>query len=73
MRVLEDGRLKWFGYLERMEESGWSSKSRTCRVSHSLHRGRPKKTWYEVIRKDLKERKIRKNIAKDRNAWKSFI
>ena len=26
---LQDRRLQWFGYLERMEESGWFSKCRS--------------------------------------------
>ena len=28
-----DRRLQWFGYLEKMEESAWSSKCRTFKVS----------------------------------------
>ena len=31
------------------------------------------KTYNGVIRSDLEERKDSKDIAKDRNAWKSFI
>ena len=30
-------------------------------------------TWNEVIRSDLKERKIIKDITKENNAWKSFM
>ena len=46
-----------FGNLERMEETAWSSKYRTFKVSRSFSRGRPRKTWDEVIRSDLKERR----------------
>ena len=61
------------GQLERMEESVWSGKCRTFKVSSSFPGGQPRKTWNEVIRSDMKERKINKEIAKDRNAWKTFI
>ena len=56
-----------------MEESAWCSKWGTFKVSGSFSRGRPRKTWNEVIRRDLKERKVNKNITKGRNACKSFI
>ena len=54
-----------------MEENVWSSKCRTFKVSSSFPRGRPRKTWIGVIKIDLKERKVDKDIAKDRNASKS--
>ena len=33
----------------------------------------PRKTWNEVVRSDLKERKVSRDLAKDRDVWKSFI
>ena len=39
-----------------MEESAWSNTCRTFKVSGSLPRERPKKTWNEEIRSDLIER-----------------
>ena len=42
------------------------------RVSGLVGRGRPKKTWKEVIKKDLKER-VSKDLARDRLAWKSIF
>ena len=70
---VQDRRLQWFGHLERIKESAWSSKCRTFKVRGSLPRGRPRKIWNEVIRSDLKEREVSKDIAKDRNVWESFI
>ena len=46
---------------------------KTFKVGCSFPRGQPKKTWNEVIRRDLKERKVIKDMAKDRNAWKFYI
>ena len=31
----------------------------------SVDRGRPKKTWEEVIRMDLRERRVSKDLASD--------
>ena len=31
-----------------------------------------RKTWNEIIRSDLKEKKMSKDVAKDRNGWKSY-
>ena len=33
----------------------------------------PRKTWKEVIRRDLKEGKFTKELAKDKNAWKYLL
>ena len=42
---------------------------RTFQISGSFRRGRPRKIWNEVIRMDLKEKKVNKHVAnKDRNA-----
>ena len=55
------------------KESVWSNNFRAFKVSGNFPRLRPRKTWKEVIRSDLKQRKVNKDIAKDRNACRSFI
>ena len=52
-----------------MEESASSSKYRTFKVSGSLPRRQARKTWNETIISDIKEKKVTKDIAKDRNVW----
>lgn len=42
---LRNRRLQLFSYLERMEESTRSNKSKTFKVTSSFPRGRPMKTW----------------------------
>ena len=70
---LQDIRIQEFGHLERMEENTRLSAWKAFNVSVSVPRERPRKTSNKVIRSDLKERKVSKDLAKDRNAWKSFI
>ena len=48
-----------------MEESAWSSKCWTFKVSDSFPRGRPREKWNKVIRNDLKERGVSKDLAKE--------
>ena len=56
-----------------MEESAWSSKSRTFKVSGNIPSRQGKKTWNQVIKSNLKKTKVMKIIVKNRNVWKSFI
>ena len=42
-------------------------------VSGSFPRRRHRKKWNEAIRSNLNERKVSKDLAKDRNAWSSLI
>ena len=42
-------------------------------MSGSVGRGRPKKTWEEVIKMDLRERRVSKDLVRDRLAWKSIF
>ena len=67
---LLDRKQPWFGHLEGMEESVWSTEDRTFKVGNSLPRGQPWKTWNDLIKSDLKESKDK---AKDENTWNSFI
>ena len=44
---LQDRRQQCFGDLERIEETTWSSKCTTSKVSRRFFRGRPRKIWNE--------------------------
>ena len=39
---LQNGKLNWFGHLERIEVSTWSVKCRILTASDSFPRGRPR-------------------------------
>ena len=71
---LTQHRLRWFGHvqwrpLEAPVHSGVLKrvdKLKRCR-------GRPKLTWDESVKRDLKDLNISKEIALDRNAWRLAI
>ena len=56
---LQNRRLHWFVHLEKLEESSWHSKCQEFQVDGSLAKGQSRKTWSEVIRRDLENRKVR--------------
>lgn len=56
-----------FGHLERIEAKAWSGLCRTCKVNGSFPRGPPMEIWNEVIRSNLKERKVHKDLTEDIN------
>jgi len=50
--VVQQHRLRWYGHVLRMDENDWMKKCMDYEVEGVIPRGRPKKTWSEVIEKD---------------------
>ena len=67
---LGENRLRWLGHLERMKETNVVRKVREEKVPGSMKRGRPKLSWDEVVKKDMKMRSLSINDAQDRNKWR---
>jgi len=51
--VLQQNRLHWLGHMLRKEDTDWVKKCMEYEVDGSRSRGRPKRTWREVVQKDL--------------------
>ena len=51
----------------------WVKKCMEYEVEGSRLRGRPKRTWKEVVQKDCKARNLNKEDAMDRGRWKKSI
>ena len=69
---IQNRRLSWFGHVERSPETSWINKCRQINVPGKVGRGRPKKTWGEVVKADLKQKGVTKDLAHDRLGWKSI-
>ena len=67
---LGETRLRWLGHLERMSKTNLIRKIRDERVPGNMKRGRPKKTWDEVVKEDMMKRGLSINDAQDRNKWR---
>lgn len=75
---LRESRLRWFGHVVRRpsnapvracEKIVLENASLGCRRG----RGRPKKSWREAIKNDLKSLQLREDLATDRNRWRDRI
>jgi len=53
-----------------MDVTNLVKRVREERVPEHLQRGRPKKSWDEVVKKDMKKRDLCINDAQDRNKWR---
>ena len=62
--------MRWFGHVERMEDRNPVKESRNIEVPGPRGRGRPRKTWAQLIKDDLRQLNSDPGLAKDREAWK---
>ena len=52
--VVRQGRLRWFGHVERKSEDDWVSACRNIVMAGVRCAGRGRKTWYECVKDDMK-------------------
>ena len=71
---LTQHRLRRFGHVQRRPPEAPVRNVVLERVDNVKRgRGRPKLTWNELVKRDLKNWNISKEIALDRSAWRLFI
>jgi hypothetical protein len=67
-------RLRWFGHVQRRLPKAPVRSGVIDRVdSVNRGRGRHKLTWDELVKGDLKEWNISKDLAMERSAWRLAI
>jgi len=71
--VLQQNRLRWYGHVLRKEDNEWVKKCMENEVEGVRPRGRPKKTWREIVKKDCQARKLNREDAMDHNRWRKQI
>jgi len=49
--VLQQNRLRWYGQVLPKEDNSWMKKCMEYEVEGVRPRGRPKKTWREIVEK----------------------
>ena len=70
---VREGRLRWFGHVERKVEGDWVSACRNVTVAGERGRGRGRKTWKECVADDMRRMGLRREDAQDRDVWRSGI
>jgi len=71
--VLQQNRLRWYGHVLRKEDDGCVKKCMEYKVEGPRPRGRPKRTWREVVTEDCQARKLNTEDAMDRSKWRKFL
>jgi len=71
--ILQQNRLRWYGHVLRKDDDAWVKKCMEYEVEGSRPRGRPKRTWKQVVREDCEARKLNKEDAVDRCKWRKVI
>jgi len=71
--VLQQNRLRWYGHVLRKEDDGWVKKYMEYEVEGPRPRGRPKRTWREVVKEDCRACKLNKEDAADCSKWRKMI
>ena len=54
--VLQQNRLRWYGHVLQKEDNDWVKKCTEYEVEGTRPRGKPKKTWREIVEKDCRAR-----------------
>ena len=73
LEVVRVRRLQWFGHVKRKGEGEELSLVLNWHVEGRRPRGRPKKSWLNVIREDLRKLGINEDLADDRCGWRAAI
>jgi len=71
--ILQQNRLQWYRHVQWKEDTDWVKKCMEYEVEGSRQRGRPKRTWQEVVQKDCQPRNLNKEDVMDRGRWKKLI
>lgn len=71
--IIRRGRLRWYGHIQRKEDSDWVKKITTLEVTGRRPAGRPSKSWQEGVTADLKQLHLQPSDAQDRQRWRQTI
>jgi len=71
--ILQQNRLQWYGHVLRKEDTDWLKKCMEYEVEGSRPRGRPKRTWSEIVQTDCPAHNLNREDAMDCSRWKMLI
>jgi len=66
-------RLRWYRHVLQKEDNDWVKKYMEYEMEGTRLRGRPKKTWREIVEKDCQARNFSREGAMDHNRWTKLI
>jgi len=66
-----DNKLRWYGHVKRNDVEDWVSKGRRLEVQGCSGRGRPKKTWEQSVKCDIRKYGMQRVEPFDKDKWRS--
>ncbi|XP_074352196.1 uncharacterized protein LOC141691370 [Apium graveolens] len=70
---MKEGRLRWFGHIRRIRVSAPVRMVEDLVVSGSRKRGRPRRTWADLLTLDLRALNLSDDLTSDRRSWRRRI
>ena len=74
---IDEGALRWFGSVERMEKDKISKRVYVGECAGSRSLGRPRKRWIDTVKDCLRKRifdvRQAKRMVQDRNEWRGLV
>ena len=71
--ILQLIKLRWYGHVLRKEDNDWMKECMEYEVQGARPRGRPKKTWREIVEKECQARKLNRQDAMNCNRRRKHI
>jgi len=65
--------LRWYGHVLRKENNDWVKRCSENVVEGARPRGRPTRTWSEVVQKDNQAYKLNREDDMDRSRWRKLV
>ena len=58
---------------ERRDDLCWLKRIKALQVDSDGVKGRPRKSWREVLKEDMKEKGLCREVAWDRSRWRKML
>ena len=65
--------MRWFGHVQRKTHDATVRRIECIILEGKRSRGRPRRTWEERIKSDLRELHFSKDLTRDRASWRRLI
>ena len=69
--ALRYSRLRWYGHVTRSQS--WIQRCQTLDVAGRASAGRPRKTWNDSVKEDLRACRLNSDLTWNRDAWRESI
>ena len=71
--AVKRNRLRWLGHVLRKDDDDWVKKIMSFEVEGKRGWGRLRMTWSQVVERDMRECRLKREDAKDRERWRRLL